>query len=133
MKALGYATAAVGKWHLGNTPEFRPMRRGFDEFYGTLSNTPFFRPQLVDSRVGPEPKRVEDDAFYATDAFAERAVDIIERNKDKPFFLYLPFNACHLPAQATEKYLGRFKGIKDKARQSYAAMMSGLDDAVGRV
>ena len=133
MKILGYATAAVGKWHLGYGPEFRPMKRGFDEFYGTLANTPFFHPQLVDSRLSPDPKRVDDAAFYTTDAYAERAVDIIQKNKDRPFFLYLPFNACHVPIQATEKYLDRFKNVEDKERRGYAAMLSALDDAVGRV
>jgi len=133
MKAHGYATGAVGKWHLGYAAEFRPMNRGFDEFYGTLANTPFYHPQLVDSRVGPDPKRVEDPSFYTTDAFGERAADFVRRNKDKPFFLYLPFNAVHVPTQAPPKYMERFKAIQDKARQGYAAMLSALDDAIGRV
>jgi arylsulfatase A-like enzyme len=133
MKDLGYATCAVGKWHLGYTPDRRPMKRGFDEFYGTLANTPFLKPQLVDSRVGPDPKAVEDDKYYTTDAFADRAVDFIKNHKDKPFFLYLPFNACHVPMQATEKYLKRFEKIEDKERRTYAAMLSAMDDAVGRV
>jgi arylsulfatase A-like enzyme len=133
MKALGYSTAAVGKWHLGFMPQFRPMKRGFDEFYGTLANTPFFHPQLVDSRIGPDPRRVEEDGFYTTDAFADRIVDLVTRYKDKPFFLYLPFNACHVPIQATEKYLERFKHIEDKNRRGYAGMLSAMDDAIGRM
>jgi arylsulfatase A-like enzyme len=133
MKDLGYATAAVGKWHLGNEPEFRPFKRGFDEFYGTLANTPFYHPMLVDSRIGPDPKRVEDDDFYTTDAYGERAVDWIEKHKDKPFFLYFPFNANHVPSQAPEKYLNRFKTIENKDRRTYAAMFSAMDDAIGKV
>jgi arylsulfatase A-like enzyme len=133
MKGLGYRTGAIGKWHLGFATQFRPMNRGFDEFYGTLANTPFFQPMLVDSRIGPDPKKVEDAAYYTTDAYGERAVDFIKRNKDHPFFLYLPFNACHVPNQAPEKYLERFAGIKDKDRRYYAAMMSAMDDAIGRV
>ncbi len=133
LKALGYVTAAIGKWHLGFSAQFRPMNRGFDEFYGTLANTPFFNPQLVDSKVGPDPKKLDDASYYTTDAFAERAVDFIKRHKEHAFFLYLPFNACHVPSQATEKYLNRFADIKDKERRYYAAMMSALDDAVGRV
>jgi arylsulfatase A-like enzyme len=132
-KALGYATCAVGKWHLGMEPQFRPMKRGFDEFYGTLANTPFFHPQLVDSRVSPDPKRVESKEFYTTDAFADRAVDWLDRVKGKPFFLYLPFNAQHGPLQATKKYLDRFGEIEDEKRRTFAAMMSAMDDAVGRV
>ena len=55
LKALGYATCAVGKWHLGGPPEFLPIKRGFDEFYGTVANTPFFNPpNFVDSRVSAD-------------------------------------------------------------------------------
>jgi arylsulfatase A-like enzyme len=133
LKTAGYATCAVGKWHLGYQPRFRPTERGFGEFYGTLGNTPFFHPNLLDSRVSPDPARVADAAFYTTDAFAERAVDWIERNKERPFFLYLPFNAQHAPLQATEKYLARFPNITDEKRRTFAAMMSAMDDAVGRV
>ncbi len=133
LKALGYATCAIGKWHLGGEPGHRPVKRGFDEFYGTLQNTPFFHPQLLDSRVSPDPARVEDAAFYTTDAYAERAVDWLEKQKDKPFFLYLPFNAQHAPLQATKKYLDRFPAIADEKRRTFAAMMSAKDDAVGRV
>ena len=134
LKALGYATAAVGKWHLGSQPENRPTRRGFDEFYGTLNNTPFFRPTgFIDSRLSNDVQAVTDPDFYTTDAYAERAVDWIGKNKDKPWFLYLPFNAQHAPLQAPKKYLERFPKITDEKRQLFAAMMAGMDDAIGRV
>jgi arylsulfatase A-like enzyme len=134
LKTLGYATAAVGKWHLGSQPENRPTRRGFDEFYGTLNNTPFFHPTaFIDSRVSNEVQTVNDPGFYTTDAFAERAVDWIVKNKEKPWFLYLPFNAQHAPLQAPKNYLERFPGITDEKRRLFAAMMAGMDDAIGRV
>jgi arylsulfatase A-like enzyme len=134
LKALGYATAVVGKWHLGDQAHNRPSHRGFDEFYGTLANTPFFKPRLfVDSRASNDVREVTDPGFYATDAFAERAVDFIERNKGKPFFLYLPFNAQHAPLEAPQKYLDRFAHIADAKRRTFAAMMSAMDDAIGRV
>jgi arylsulfatase A-like enzyme len=134
LKALGYATAAVGKWHLGSQPENRPTRRGFDEFYGTLNNTPFFHPTgFIDSRLSNDVQAVTDPDFYTTDAYAERAVDWIGKNKDKPWFLYLPFNAQHAPLQAPKKYLERFPKITDEKRQLFAAMMAGMDDAIGRV
>jgi arylsulfatase A-like enzyme len=134
MKELGYATCAVGKWHLGGSPEHLPMKRGFDEFFGTVANTPFFNPpRFVDSRKSNEVHAIMDDKFYTTDAYGERAVDWIERNKDKPYFLYFPFNAQHAPLQATEKYLSRFPNIDDPNRRLFAAMMSAMDDAVGRV
>ncbi|MFM9081768.1 MAG: sulfatase [Opitutaceae bacterium] len=134
LRALGYATACVGKWHLGGGLEYRPTRRGFDEFYGTLANTPFFHPtNFVDSRLSDDVRPVTDPAFYTTDAYADRAVDWIERNKNRPWFLYLPFNAQHAPLQAPKKYLDRFAGITDEKRRIFAAMMAAMDDAVGRV
>jgi arylsulfatase A-like enzyme len=134
LKSLGYATCAIGKWHLGGPPQFLPMQRGFDEFYGTVANTPFFNPpNFVDSRKGPEVHPIKDESFYTTDAFAARAVDWLEKHKTEPYFLYLPFNAQHAPLQATEKYLQRFQHIQDEKRRTFAAMMSAKDDAVGRV
>ncbi|MGC1274267.1 MAG: sulfatase-like hydrolase/transferase, partial [Planctomycetaceae bacterium] len=135
MKELGYATTCVGKWHLGTAEKFRPTQRGFDEFYGTLGNTPFFKPRLwMDTRQSDEVVDVLDKPdFYTTDAYAARAVDWIERNKDEPYFLYLPFNAQHAPLQAAQKYLDRFPNITDKKRRTFAAMLSAQDDAVGAV
>src|SRR4029079_1074539 len=94
LKSLGYSTACVGTWHLGHVPAYRPTKRGFDEFYGTLANTPFYHPtNFVDSRINDDVRAVKADAFYTTDAYAERALDWIDKNRDKPKFLYLPFNA----------------------------------------
>jgi len=134
LKSQGYATMCVGKWHLGGGPEYRPTKRGFDEFYGTLANTPFFHPSnFIDSRVSNEVQQIEDKDFYTTDAYAERSVDWLERHKSDTWFLYLPFNAQHAPLQAPAKYLERFPNITDEKRKLFAAMMSGMDDAVGRV
>jgi arylsulfatase A-like enzyme len=134
LKGLGYATAAVGKWHLGAGTEYRPTKRGFDEFYGTLNNTPFFHPtNFVDSRLSNDVRKVEDPTFYTTDAYAERSIDWLEKNKSKPWFLYLPFNAVHAPLEATKKYLDRFPTITEEKRKTFAAMLSAMDDAVGRV
>jgi arylsulfatase A-like enzyme len=134
LKKLGYATCAIGKWHLGGGAEFRPMQRGFDEFYGTLANTPFFHPtQFVDSRISANVQPVTDDTFYTTDAYGDRAADWLERHKSEPWFVYLPFNAQHAPLQAPQKYLDRFVSIRDNQRRTFAAMMSAMDGAVGRV
>ncbi len=136
LKSLGYATACVGKWHLGGdaSADYYPTQRGFDEFYGTLNNTPFYHPtNFIDSRKSLEIRPIEDPEFYTTDAYAERAVDFIEHSREKPWFLYLPFNAQHAPLQAPTKYLDRFPNIADEKRKLFAAMMSGMDDAVGRV
>lgn len=134
LKQLGYATICVGKWHLGQSPERHPTARGFDEFYGTLNNTPFFHPkQFIDSRKSPEVVPVDDKDFYTTDAYADRAVDWIKTHAKGPWFLYLPFNAQHAPLQAPQKYLDRFASITDPKRKLFAAMLSAMDDAVGRV
>jgi len=134
LKALGYATCAVGKWHLGGGPKFIATARGFDEFYGTVANTPYLNPpNFIDTRVSPNVTPVKDDNFYTTDAYAARAVDWIGKQKDKPYFLYLPFNAQHAPLQPPQRYLDRFPDIKDDNRKKFAATMSAMDDAVGKV
>ena len=133
LKAAGYATGAIGKWHLGGAPKFRPTKRGFDDFYGTLANTAFFHPELVDSRKSDDPVKVTEDGFYTTDAYAARAAEWIDEHKAEPFFLYLPFNAQHAPLQATQEYLDRFPELEDVKRKTFAAMLSALDDAVGEV
>ena len=134
LKALGYATCAVGKWHLGEGPQFIATVRGFDEFYGTVANTAYFNPpHFIDTRISPEVHPIKDDNFYTTDAYGDRAVDWIGKQKDKPYFLYLPFNAQHAPLQATKKYLDRFPNIEEEKRRTFAAMMSAMDDAVGKV
>ena len=134
LKSLGYDTICIGKWHLGYGPEYRPTARGFDEFYGTLANTPFFHPSdFIDSRKSPDVSKVDDPAFYTTDAYAERAVTWLKERKQDPWFLYLPFNAQHAPLESPQAYLDRFPTITDPKRKIFAAMLSAMDDAVGRV
>lgn len=133
LKEFGYTTGMVGKWHLGNRPEFHPLRRGFDEFFGFLGGAHAYIPAGVKSNGilrGAEPV---DEKEYLTDAFAREAESFIERHHQVPFFLYLPFNAVHMPLQSIQKYLDRFPRIKDEKRMTYAAMTSAMDDAVGRV
>ncbi len=128
LKAAGYRTALVGKWHLG-TGESHPQKRGFDEFFGFLGGAhDYFNPNGI--LRGNEPAG---DKTYLTDALARESVAFIDRNKDTPFFLYLAFNAVHTPMQADDPRLKKFAGIADPTRRKYAAMMSALDDAVGQV
>jgi arylsulfatase A-like enzyme len=131
MKAAGYATGAVGKWHLGADPPFHPLKRGFDEFFGFLGGA---HPYIPD-KGSPiyRGTNVVGEKDYLTDAFGREALAFIDRHKEKPFFLYLGFNAVHTPMQAADRYLKRFPNIKDKNRQTYAAMMSAMDDAIGVV
>ncbi|QEH34728.1 Arylsulfatase precursor [Aquisphaera giovannonii] len=131
LKAAGYDTGLVGKWHLGNAPEYRPNRRGFDEFFGFLGGAHTYIPgQGAPIYRGDEVVREKE---YLTDAFTREAVSYIERHKDRPFFLYLAYNAVHTPMDATDARLKRFAGIADERRRTYAAMLSALDEGVGKV
>lgn len=135
LKAAGYATGLVGKWHLGDEAAHHPLERGFGEFFGFLGGA---NPYLPQGRAGVVPRilRGREDAReegYLTDAFGREAVSFVDRHKDGPFFLCLAFNAPNGPLQASETYLKRFESIKDEKRRTYAAMVSALDDAVGAV
>ena len=129
LKAAGYATAAVGKWHLGALPEMHPQRRGFDEFFGFLGGAhDYFKPEGF--MRGTAPVKELD---YSTDAFGREAVRFIEKHRRQPWFLYLAFNAVHTPMQATDERLAKFRGIADSQRRTYAAMMFAMDEAIGKV
>ncbi|MEO0447770.1 MAG: sulfatase-like hydrolase/transferase, partial [Verrucomicrobiota bacterium] len=131
MKALGYVTGCIGKWHLGKEPSQNPTRRGFDLFYGTLGQSGYFEPMLYNSDQGSKPKRVKTPGYYVTDDYSRRAVQFVEDHHDQPFFLYLSHFAVHKPHLATERYLERFAHIEDSTRKAYLAMLSAMDDGVG--
>jgi arylsulfatase A-like enzyme len=133
LEAAGYRTALVGKWHLGFADRLHPMERGFDEFFGFLGggHAYFQVPATGANSILDGRTRVSEPA-YLTDAFADRAVDFIQRHRAQPFFLYLAFNAVHTPMHAAEKYLARFQHIADPNRRTYAAMLAAMDDAIGR-
>jgi arylsulfatase A-like enzyme len=131
LKSLGYVTSLVGKWHLGGAAKFHPQQRGFDEFFGFLGGAHSYFGGKAESLFRGTTPVVEKE--YLTDAFAREAVAFIDRNKERPFFLYLAFNAVHTPMHATEGGLKKFEDIADKTRRTYAAMLSSMDDAVGTV
>lgn len=134
LRALGYATCAVGKWHLGAGPELAATARGFDEFYGTVANTTYVDPPfLIDSRVSPEAKACKEPGYYTTTAFATRARDWLRTVGERPFFLYLALNAAHVPLQAPPEYLERFAHLEDPRERLFAAVQAASDDAVGVV
>jgi arylsulfatase A-like enzyme len=146
---VGYHSGIIGKWHLGAHPALHPLKRGFDEFYGFLGGGHRYLPEELTLKETSEAKNAnESDSYrlwilrnyepvkttnYLTDEFSDEAVRFIDRNRDKPFFLYLAYNAPHTPLEATEKYLSRFPNIKNPKRRTYAAMISAVDDGVGRV
>lgn len=129
LKGAGYKTALVGKWHLGNQPQFHPHARGFEEFFGFLGGAHDY---FADQGILRGTEQIKEDE-YLTDAFAREAETFIDKNKANPFFLYLAFNAVHTPMQADDPRLKKFAAIEDKTRRTYAAMMSAMDDGIGRV
>tara|TARA_B100001105_G_scaffold113843_1_gene91263 strand:+ start:95 stop:1516 length:1422 start_codon:yes stop_codon:yes gene_type:complete len=147
LKLSNYKTFAVGKWHLGAHESLRPMKRGFDEFFGFLTGGHRYFPHEWDledetkvksqngayrTKLLRNEQRIEEKE-YLTDALSRESVNFIERNANNPFFIYLAYNAPHGPLQATEKYLNRFLEIESKNRRTYAAMVSAMDDGIGTI
>jgi arylsulfatase A-like enzyme len=148
LRQAGYATGVIGKWHLGGTEKYHPQRRGFAEFFGFLHEGHFFVPPPYEGvishlRKNEPPYDAHNPLLrgtqevtereYLTDALAREAESFIARNRQRPFFLYLPWNAVHSPMQATVGSQERFAGIKDEHRRVFAGMLGSLDDGVGRV
>jgi len=142
--AAGYRTGAVGKWHLGESPQFHPNRRGFEEFIGFVGGLHnYFCDQLKE--VAPDARNrffispierngsPEKTTGYLTAVLGRECCDFIHRHKSEPWFLYAAFNAPHVPLQATPELLDRVKDISDPQRRTYAAMVCGFDDAVGEI
>ena len=135
MKAAGYTTGMVGKWHLGSERKFHPISRGFQEYFGFLGGAhPYFMAQ-GDQPNNPVLRGFEsaNEKEYLTEAFAREATAFIDKHQQQPWFLYLTFNAVHTPMHATDKYVARFKDVPDENRRTYCGMMSAMDDAIGAV
>lgn len=127
LKQGGYATGMFGKWHLGQTPEYHPARRGFDEALVSAG-------QHFDFETDPHvdiPK-----GTYLADYLTDRAVDFIRKHKNKPFFLYLPHFGVHTPYQAKGDFVAQWKQKTPAGGHSdpvYAAMIQSVDESVGRI
>lgn len=130
LRAAGYVTGLVGKWHLGSAPQFVPTKRGFDEFFGFLDGAHTYFPGGAPIYRGDQPIK---ESAYLTDAFGREAVSFIDRHAGKPFFLYLAFNAVHTPMEATRDRLTKFDSIADQRRRTNAAMTFAMDEAIGQV
>ena len=136
LRTAGYRTAIVGKWHLGHFARaYLPMQRGFDIQYGHYNGALDYFTHIRDGghdwhRNG----KANYDKGYTTDLIGAEAARIIAKHdQKKPLFLYVPFNAPHTPLQAPQKYLKRYANMKNKRRQTFAAMVSCMDDAVGTI
>lgn len=137
LKELGYVNGLVGKWHLGDEPQFHPLKRGFDEFWGYTGGGHDYFTALPNGKGYKAPiecnYKTPQIITYITDDVGSECVDFIDRHKDEPFFLFASFNAPHTPMQATEDDLNLYKDIKNKKRRTYAAMVHRLDVNVGRI
>ena len=136
LRDAGYRTAIVGKWHLGHVSrDYLPTSRGFDLQYGHYNGALDYFTHLRDG--GHDWHRNDQpnyDEGYSTDLIGRAASRIIEEhNAAEPLFLYVPFNAPHTPLQAPEKWMEKYSNFKQKNRQTYAAMVSCMDDAIGRI
>lgn len=141
LKEAGYETAIIGKWHLGHADKkFWPRQRGFDYQYGAMIGELDYYTHsdhgVLDWFRDNEPVKEEG---YTTTLLGTDAAKYIEQRagaggaEGKPFYLYLTFNAPHTPYQAPQEYIDRYNAIEDPTRRTYAAMVSCMDDEIGRV
>ena len=137
LKASGYNTAAYGKWHLGDAPKFLPRNHGFDEFYGILYSNDMWpqHPQQgtvfnfpdIELYENETPIRVLKDQTFLTQALTDKAISFIKRNKDNPFFLYLPHPQPHVPLFVSDSKRNTQK------RGLYGDVIHEIDASVGQI
>ncbi|MBP9151057.1 MAG: sulfatase-like hydrolase/transferase [Flavobacteriales bacterium] len=156
LQKAGYRTGIAGKWHLGSGVHCIPINRGFDYQYGFYEAYSLYMADTNDKNIINQRHKdfsdpfiwgkgrtgncairrndeVIDEKFYLTDRIAEEANQFIDKNKEKPFFLYVPFLAPHTPFQATKAYYDKLEHIEDRNKRVYNAMIWQLDDAVGSI
>lgn len=139
LKSVGYDTAITGKWHLGSLPEWGPNKFGFDHSYGSLAGG--CEPIAHRYKTGPFSKTwhrngtlIEEEG-HVTDLITKEAVGWLEKRKgsEKPFFLYVPYTAVHIPIDEPKEWVNLYPDITEMSRRHYAACVSHMDDGVGRV
>jgi arylsulfatase A-like enzyme len=127
LKKAGYATAMFGKWHLGDAGPYHPSQRGFDEAIVSMG---------VHFNFVTHPPIEYPKGAYLADFLTDKAVDFIRRHQEGPFFLYLPHFAVHKPLEAKDNLIAKFKTKPPASghnNPTYAAMVSSVDESVGRV
>ncbi len=135
LKDLGYATTCIGKWHLGDQPEFLPTNQGFDHYFGIPYSNDMQRESAVDGRrVTPllrddkVAELLEDEGQRrVTREYTEEAVKFIEANRERPFFLYLPHTAMHVPLFPHQDFVGKSQN------GTYGDWVAEVDWSVGKV
>lgn len=138
LRTAGYETCLVGKWHLGSLPKWGPNHFGFDHSYGSLAGG--ISPWNHRYKKGPysvtwhRNEQLIEEPGHVTDLLTDEAVGWIEARGDKPFFLYVPYTAVHLPIKEPERWLAKVPpSISGEVPRHYAACVMHLDDAVGRI
>jgi arylsulfatase A-like enzyme len=150
LRSRGYTSALIGKWHLGAHERFHPLNRGFDEFFGHVGGGKRFFPELLTRKNtadaknewesyhtwisrGVEPVKT---TGYLTTEFSREAAEFLGRRAaepEKPFFLYLAYNAPHSPFEAHAEEIAKFGHIENEQRRAYAAMIAVMDRGIGRI
>ena len=154
LKNSGYRTLQLGKWHLGDSPQFRPYAHGFDESLALMHGASMFLPENSPQVVNAKQEFDPIDKFlwaahpwgirfnagqpfqpprYMTDYLTDEAIKAIDANKKNPFFMYLAYNAPHTPLQSTREDYDALSHIPDHTTRVYAAMIRSLDRNIGRV
>jgi arylsulfatase A-like enzyme len=138
LKAAGYRTGWIGKWHLGSSPAHVPWARGFEETFGFIGGGHRFTGWKPNERQYTLPlirggESIAEVPPHLTTALGDEAAAFIRRNKARPWMLYLPFNAPHTPHEPTAERLEKFAHIQNPQRRRYLAQVSLLDDAIGAV
>lgn len=138
LKAVGYDTGLFGKWHLGSSPDWGPQKFGFDHSYGSLAGGvgpwDHHYKQGEHTRTWHRNGQLIEEPGHVTDLITREAIRWLESRTDRPFFLYLPFTAVHIPIREPEEYLRRVPAeIQEPSRREFAACVIHLDAAVGRV
>jgi arylsulfatase A-like enzyme len=138
LKSVGYDTCITGKWHLGSKPEWGPNHFGFDHSYGSLAGG--VGPWDHQYKEGPfqetwhRNEKLLTETGHVTDLITQEACDWLSKRGEKPFFLYVPFTAVHLPVKEPAEWLAKVPvGITGDVVRHYAACVMHLDDSVGRI
>ena len=139
LKAQGYRTAIFGKWHMGSADRFHPLKRGFDEFIGFRGGArSFFAYRPDDPKVEKEALLeyglgdYREPKVYLTDLIADETCEFMERNRERPFFAYISFNAVHTPLEPDPQDAALFPELNGQ-RRKLAQMTFSMDRAIGRI
>jgi arylsulfatase A-like enzyme len=143
LRSAGYATGLIGKWHQGFSAAHHPQSRGFDDYFGFLvGGHNYLLHKDAEAKFGSahshdmiyRGRELQKLDGYTTDLFTDEALGFMDRHTDKPWFLYLAYNAVHTPLEVLEKYGARVPAsITDPERRGYLSLLIGLDDDIGRI